>query len=118
MKRILKLTSGLSLAICLSSCFATHQGYMANSAALSSKNFSYVKTDARGTSTVKYILGVGGIKRETLVDDAKKQMMSNSPLKDNQTYANTTLNFKNSSFLGFIYGKVKCTVTADVVEFK
>jgi hypothetical protein len=45
-------------------------------------------------------------------------MLAENPLKDNQTLANLTVNFKKSLYLGLIYSTVKCTVTADIVEFK
>ena len=37
-----------------------HSGYMANSAALGSANFSYSKMNAKGISTAVYIFGIGG----------------------------------------------------------
>jgi hypothetical protein len=45
-------------------------------------------------------------------------MLATNPLKENQTLANVTVNFKKSFYFGLIYSTVKCTVTADVVEFK
>ena len=116
-KVILKSVFAITIAIFITGCAAIHNGYMANSAAFSSNNFSYVKMNAQGTSTATYVLGIGGLAKETLVNDAKQQLLTSSPLKSNQTLANLTVNWKNSIYLG-LFKTVKCTVTADIVEFK
>lgn len=116
-KVILKSIFAMSIAILISSCTAFHSGTMSNSAALSSANFSYVNQNIKGEATAAYLLGLGGLGKETLVNNAKQKMLASTPLKSNQTLANLTVNFKSSYYLG-IYWTVKCTVTADVVEFK
>ncbi len=118
MKRIvLKYIIAITIAISISSCAAIHSGYLSNSVALNSANFSYVKQNIKGEATAVYVLFIGGLAKETLVDEAKQQMLASSPLMNNQALANTTVNFKTSCFLGIIW-TVNCTVTADVVEFK
>ena len=116
-KIILKSVLAITIVIFASSCSAYHSGYMANSASLSAANFSYTKQNIKGEATAAYILGIGGLAKETLVDNAKQQMLNANPLKSNQTFANLTVNFKASYYLG-VYKTLKCTVTADVVEFK
>jgi hypothetical protein len=116
-KNILKITLFTAIAALLTSCSAGHSGYMANSTSLSSANFSYIKQNIKGDATATYILGIGGIAKETLVNDAKQNMLAENPLKNNQALANLTVNFKISQYLG-LYATAKCTVTADVVEFK
>ena len=116
-KIILKSVLAITIVIFASSCSAYHSGYMANSASLSAANFSYAKQNIKGEATATYILGIGGLAKETLVDNAKQQMLNANPLKSNQTFANLTVNFKASYYLG-VYKTLKCTVTADVVEFK
>ncbi len=105
------------VVVAMASCTALHSGYMNDSAALSQPNFSYVKRNIQGSSTATYVLGIGGLGKETLVNSAKSNMMDEALLKDNQTLVNTTVNFKSSYYFGIIV-TVKCTVTADVVEFK
>ena len=105
------------LIVCLASCAAVHSGYMNNSASLSQPNFTYVQRNVQGSSTATYFLGIGGLGKETLVNSAKMNMMDVALLKDNQALVNTTVNFKNSVYLGLLV-TVTCTVTADVVEFK
>ncbi len=117
-KIILKSTLAIMLAFSIASCSAVHSGIMENSASLSSANFSYAKQNIQGKSQATYILGIGGLAKETLVNEAKQKMLAENPLKDNQTLANLTVNFKKSLYFGLIYSTVKCTVTADIVEFK
>jgi hypothetical protein len=90
---------------------------MENSASLNSANFSYAKQNIIGKSQATYVLGIGGLAKETLVNEAKQNMLTENPLKNNQTLANLTVNLKKSYYLG-VYSTVKCTVTADIVEFK
>ncbi len=117
MKTILKSTVVLFFAMLITSCAAVHYGYMDGSASLSSANFSYVKQNIKGEATATYILGIGGLAKKTLVDDAKQMMLTANPLKNNQSLANLTVNFKTSHYL-MLYATTTCTVTADVVEFK
>ena len=111
-----KLSLLLILSILLTSCGATLGGNFTGSAALSQKNFSYVRS-VKGVSQATYILGIGGLFREALAKEAKEAMLSKTPLKDNQALANVTVDYKNSGFLG-VYATVKCVISADVVEFK
>jgi hypothetical protein len=118
--KLVILTSIITCFLVLNSgCAAVHTGYMTNSAALSQANFFYAKRGIKGVSTVEYFFGIGGLKKETLVDDAKMNMIASySELGENQTLANLTVNFKTSSRLFGLSRKVTCTITADVVEFK
>lgn len=100
----------------LSNC-AMHTGYMVNSASLSNNNFTYVKKDVSGSAKATYIFGLGGLAKMALVDVAKKDLLSENPLKDNQTLVNLTVNWKNTFVLPFAVTN-RCTVTADIVEFK
>ena len=118
MKKIkFELLMLLPIVVLMTGCMAFHSGMLQSSAALSSANFHYVRMDIEGTANATYVLGIGGLSRATLVNEAKQDMLSTSPLKSNQALANTTVNFKTSNILGFI-SIVKCTVSADVVEFK
>ena len=111
-----KLFLLLILSILLTGCGAVLGGSFSGSAALSQKNFSYIR-NVKGSSQATYILGIGGLSREGLAKEAKEEMLSKTPLKDNQAIANVTVDYKTSNFLG-IYATVKCVITADIVEFK
>jgi len=101
----------------LASCAASHSGYMQGSASLSSNNFRYVKTNVFASAQCIYFLGLGGYAHEALVGEAKQNLYLKSGLKNNQAYANITVNWKTQiTFLGFIVRRV-CTVSADIVEF-
>ena len=99
----------------LTSC-ASHYGYINDSASISQSNFSYTKHDIRGEAKATYILGFGGLKRQAIADEAKRDMLAKNPLGPNQTIANVTVNYKTLYFP--FYNQTICTVTADVVEFK
>ena len=64
-----------------------------------------------------YVFGLGGLSKKTLVDVAKKDLLSENPLNDNQAMVNLTVNWKNTFVLPFAITN-RCTVTADIVEFK
>jgi hypothetical protein len=101
---------------------ALHMGTYNSSAVLNQANFSYVKQDLVGKSKLTYILGIGGLAKETLVFHAKKDLIKNhfgndSGLKENQALANVSVNVKTSNYLG-LFVIAKCTLTADLVEFK
>jgi hypothetical protein len=105
----------LAASLFLSSC-AVHGGYITNSASLSSNNFIYIETAAKGTAEATYIFGAGGLDRDALVEDARQNLLRNFPLNDNQTLVNITLSFKKTYVLPFFI-KNKCTVSASIVQF-
>lgn len=113
MKKILSLTY---IVIVLTSCAASHSGVLSDSASLGSANFSYVKKEISGQSTVTYIFGIGGLAKLTLVNSAKQDMLKHNELKSNQSLANISVNFKSSNY-AFVFRKLTCIVTSDIVEF-
>ena len=113
-KNFFYISIALLTTFILSSC-AVHSGFMNDSAALSSNNFKMVRY-AEGTASTTKIFVLGGLAKNALVAEAKKDLIQNNPLKEGQTLANVTVDFKNS-FIVFVM-KTKVTVTADIVEFK
>lgn len=99
----------------MTSC-ASHYGTMTDSASLSQANFTYAQHDISGEAKATYIFGFGGMQKKSIVDEAKRNMLSKVSLGPNQTIANVSVNYKNTNIL--IFGQTICTVTADVVEFK
>jgi len=99
----------------MSSC-AMHLGYTTNSAALSTNNFAYVKRSVQGTAKAIYVFGIGGLKRQALTEEARKDMMENFPIQDNQAFVNITVSYKYTFVLPF-FMQNKCTVSASVVQF-
>lgn len=104
----------LTIALITSSC-AMHWGMMTGNASLSSNNFKTMKM-VTGTAKATKIFGLGGLGKDALVLEAKKDMLMNYPLKDGQALANVTVDFK-TSYVFFVITE-KATVTADIVEFK
>lgn len=102
------------IAVATSSC-ASHWGMMSGNASLSSNNFKITKI-ATGTATATKIFGLGGLAKNALVYEAKKDLMENNPLKDGQALANVTVDIK-TSIIFFVITE-RATVTADIVEFK
>lgn len=112
--KIFKKIVVILIAIVLNSCSAVYFGTTTGGASLSSNNFRTV-TMAIGTASTRSILGIGGTKKDALVLEAKKNLLQNNPLKENQALANVTVDFKSSSVL-IVRGQ-KATVSADIVEF-
>jgi hypothetical protein len=115
MKKVFRLLIFVIGVLSLSSC-AIHGGYMTNSASLSKANFSYTQKSISGKASTLKVFGIGGLAQRAIVEEAKRDMLKNNPLKPNQTLANVTVNWKNGFY--FIVQTNRCTVTADVVEFK
>jgi Family of unknown function (DUF6567) len=113
--RTLKLFISVAIIVFIASSCATHWGMMSGNASLASNNFKMIKI-ASGSSTATKVFGLGGLGKDALVLDAKKNLMENNPLKDGQALANVTVDFKNSIIFFVMIEKV--TVTADIVEFK
>lgn len=116
-QKLFILVAVIATTVFLSGCIATHVGTMSGSASLDSPNFIYKKQNIYGESQATYVLGIGGEARQALVLEAKKSMMRENPLLRNQAFANVTVSYKTTSFVGFIVTIVKCTVSADIVEF-
>lgn len=113
MKPIYSLITLLS-AILLSSC-AFHSGNMTGNASLNARNFE-IKTIVIGTAKTSHIFGIGGLKQQALVYEAKKDLYRSYPLSEGEAFANISVDFKRSYF--FIVNTTIATITADVVEFK
>lgn len=114
-----RLFTILSLLL-LSSCSSVLSGYnsFGTNTVLSQANFDYVKKNVTGKSEVHYILGLGGNKKQAMINEAKQDLLQNYQLKSNQSLANVTVDFKYSTVLGLVSQKITCTVNADIIEFK
>lgn len=106
-----KLLIPLSFILLLSSC-AMHQGMISSSSL--NRNVMY-EDIAYGVSQTNQVLGLGGLSKDALIFEAKRELINNRPLKQNETYANFTVDFKRSFFP--FYSQTKATMSADVVSF-
>ena len=63
---------------------------------------------------------MGGLSKQTLIADAKKDLLKNlkdGELQDGQALVNITVNWKRTMYTPILV-KVTCITTADIVEFK
>jgi hypothetical protein len=107
----------LLTGVTLSSCISVFKGYPTNSTQLNQANFHYIKQNVSGYSTAIYTFGIGGNSQNSMVAEAKSDLLATYPLGKNQALANVIVDFKFQSILGIIYGMKVCTYTADIVEF-
>jgi hypothetical protein len=110
MRRLLNFLLGIAI---LSSC-AIHTGNTSSNAAVTDDNFRIMDL-AIGQAQTKQVFGIGGLKPDALVLDAKRAMYRNYPLKAGQIYSNVTVDYKRSFYLIVVTTMV--TVSADVVQF-
>jgi len=115
--KLVKLAIVFLIVPFFTSCIATHMGTMSGSASLNAPNFTYNKKDVSGVAKAVYVLGIGGVAKESLIIEAKKNMLRSNPLLQNQALANVTVSYKSTGFLGYLITTVECTVSADIVEF-
>ena len=115
-KQLIKLSVALTLILSVSSC-AFHTGMIQGSAILQSNNFVYVKRDVSGTAAASYFLGLGGLGKDELVSEAKKDVIAKNKIKDNQTLVNITVGAKRTIVFPLVFTN-RYTMTADVVEYK
>ncbi len=96
----------------LSSCVAYQSGGM--SANETSANFVF-EDFAIGEARSNRFLLLGGMRKDALLLEAKRDLQTSRPLQTNEAYNNFTYDYKNS----FIFGvsRTKVTVTADVIRY-
>jgi hypothetical protein len=111
--KTIKLLFLLMTASVLSSC-AFHSGMMNDSASLQGQDFELIGLSVGQAKTTR-ICGIGGLKPDGLVLEAKREMYNIFPLRKGQAYANVSVDFKRFYFL--IVNTTKVTVSADIVQF-
>jgi len=89
-----------------------HQGMISSSSL--NRNVMY-EDIAYGVSQTNKVFGFGGLSKDALVLEAKRELINNRPLKENEAYANFTVDYKRSFFP--FYNQTKATMSADVVRF-
>ncbi len=104
----------------MSSCVAT-TGLISNNLAtvveLRQSNYKIVDK-VSGSSTVRYILGLGGNKKAALVAQARANMLRRAELVGgSKAIINEIVEEKNQNILGTFIIKKTITVNAHVIEF-
>ncbi len=87
---------------------------MNDSASLHGQDFELIGLSVGQAKTTR-ICGIGGLKPDGLVLEAKREMYNIFPLRKGQAYANVSVDFKRFYFL--IVNTTKVTVSADIVQF-
>lgn len=81
---------------------------------LSQKNYHVVKTVEAEVSAT-YILGIGGISKRALENNAVAELTKKAGLTGSQALVNVTVH--NSGKMILIYGKTTCYAKGTVIEF-
>lgn len=110
--KIMKLVLLLPVAL-LSSC-AYHFGTVTSlSVSGQDKNIEY-RDVAMGYSKASYLFGIGGLGKDALTNEAKRNMYLSYPLRNGENFENLTLDHK--VFLFGPYVRHEAIVIADVVR--
>ena len=114
---IKKITIPAFVILLLSSC-AIHFGALQSSVSLNQANFKVVKT-ASGSAQTKVVFGIGGLKQEALVAEARKDLTAKANLTEEQVLANLTMDYKTTFYPAYLPVMLiqKVTITADIIEF-
>ncbi len=100
------------LFLVLSSCVSYQSGGL--SANETGANFIYQDV-AIGEARSNRFLLFGGMRKDALLLEAKRDLITGRPLGIDEAYTNYTFDFKNSFILGFT--RTKVTVSADVIQY-
>lgn len=103
----------LALISFMHSC-AFHGGNVTNSTVISDPNFTIVGL-ATGSATTTHVFSIGGLDKDAIVLEAKRNMYTRYPLQAGQAYGNVVLDFKTGYYI--IFRKMTCTISADIVDF-
>jgi len=96
----------------LEGCIVFHSGGVSGGPLLSSKS-KFIKF-ARGEARHLFVLGVGNININELINDAKKDMYMNNPLETDQYYSNFTTDITSKYIFLFIQ-LTQVRVSADIM---
>lgn len=100
----------LLLFMLLNSCVSYQSGGLNSSSA----GTNYVYTDiAIGEARANRVFNLGGMNKDALLLEAKRQMITSRPLQANEEYINFTFDVKRSFILWL--DRTKVTVSADVI---
>jgi hypothetical protein len=70
----------------------------------------------KGIATTHHFLGIGGLKENALVNEARLNFYRKYPLRKDMTIQNVSVDFKNTYV--FIYHQTTATFSAEIVELK
>jgi uncharacterized protein YbjQ (UPF0145 family) len=92
-----------------------NQNTLGTQVVLSQKNFKVV-SNVKGCHTVARILGIGGLSKKAMQENAIAEMFKNANLTSSQAVVNITYQYAVKGVPPFFTQNV-CTATGTVVEF-
>lgn len=109
----MKLLLGLITSFLFTSC-AFHHGTFQGSACVTNNQYRIAGT-AKGSAEIVQLLGIGGLGKDALVNEAKKDLYAKYPIPKGMMLGNVTVNFKTTYAL--IVRKTKVFIVADIIDF-
>ena len=109
----MRLFTIVILLLFIESC-AFHIGNTSSNAALMNGDFRIMEM-AKGEASTALVFGIGGLSKDALVLEAKKDMYRNHPLREGQIYANIAVDYKRGFYIFVVETTV--TVSADIIQF-
>src|ERR1035437_4337245 len=107
-----KLLTSLTIICFMTSCVTYHQGAISSSTVSRTVKYQDI---AIGVSQINKFWGLGGISKDALVLEARREMIKNRPLAPKEQYVNFTVDFKYTFWP--IVSQTKVTMCADVISF-
>ena len=114
---MIKTLTYIIIVFLLSSCIAFHNGAISSGPLLSANDKFIEQATGHAECYSFFLLLGGGYFKQDMINQAKKDMMKNRPLKKGEYYANYTIDFKRTITL-FIYTENDIWVNADVFACK
>lgn len=105
-----KYFSFVMISLALSSCTAFHSGNISTGSYIDCPYSHVIKGKAYTTK----IFGIGGLRNNTLISNAKIAMYEDNPIYKGLKVSNFAVDFKTSYI--FFYSKTEVTVSADVFD--
>jgi hypothetical protein len=96
----------------LVSC-VNHQGMLIDHNSRRGEKVEYVDI-AVGYNKVRYFAGIGGFRQDVFINEVKRSLIANYPLKPNQTIENISIDIKETNFA--LFQRVEIIAVADVVQ--
>ena len=120
MKRFSLFAIAVAGALFMSACSSqlhpvVNQNTLGTQVVLSQKNFKVVNS-VEGCNTATRVLGIGGLSKKAMQDNAIAEMFKNANLSSSQAVVNITFKYATMGVPPF-YTKSFCTATGTVVEF-
>ena len=118
MKKLFLICAVSFAVLCLGSCGVAatiSNNFTETKVVLAENNFKVVG-QAYGEATAKYILGIGGLSKKALKNNAINEISKNANLTGSQTLTNITTN-SSIKMLTPLYMEITYTATANIIEF-